>query len=286
MKKTMIFLLLLLVSLSFVSCDPIEDREEMTGSITPEQIQATVRLEQIGGKNVNKVMFECSSPINCTWTNGILSKAGANGEMLMFTKGQNTVTLTGLCGDGTIITKEFTVNVEDMHYEIDPTYALFCGEGEKVWVWDDEAPLGYSGTAAAVWGNGGYKGGDKAPAWWKVEIGAQLDEQAVGKGTPDDGTDGSMTFTLSGMKLTKSSGVSGTFNFDMSKTSTAGDGTPYAIGELTTKGVNVLLGIQPNAGDAMVYRYDILKLTEDKMYLCVEDAANPGQAFFWCFKAK
>ena len=147
-------------------------------------------------------------------------------------------------------------------------------------LWDTLVPRPLFG------GNGGYKGGDKAPAWWKVEIGAQLDEQAVGKGTPDDGTDGSMTFTLSGMKLTKSSGVSGTFNFDMSKTSTAGDGTPYAIGELTTKGVNVLLGIQPNAGDAMVYRYDILKLTEDKMYLCVEDAANPGQAFFWCFKAK
>ena len=66
MKKTMIFLLLLLVSLSFVACDPIEDREEMTGSITPEQIQATVRFEQIGGKNVHKVMYKCSSPINQT----------------------------------------------------------------------------------------------------------------------------------------------------------------------------------------------------------------------------
>lgn len=285
MKKIMIFSLLV-ASLLFAACDPIEDREKMTGSITADQIQATVRLEQINGKNVNKVLFECSSPISCQWTNGVLTKAGASGDMLMFTKGQATVTLTGLCGDGTIITKDFTVNVEDLYYEIDPTYGLLCGTGEKVWVWDDEAPLGYSGTAAAVWGNGGYKTDDRGPAWWKVEIGSQLDEQAVGKGMSDDGTNGSMTFVLSGMKLVKSSGASGTFNFDMSKTSTTGDGKPYAIGELTTKGINVLLGIQPNAGDAMVGKYDILQLTEDKLYLCVEDAANAGQAFFWCFKAK
>ena len=53
MKKIMIFSLLV-ASLSFAACDPIEDREEMTGSITVDQIQATVTVEQIDGHSSDK----------------------------------------------------------------------------------------------------------------------------------------------------------------------------------------------------------------------------------------
>lgn len=104
MKKIMIFSLLV-ASLSFAACDPIEDREEMTGSITVDQIQATVTVEQIDGQNVNKVFFECKSPISCQWTNGVDTKAGASGEMFLLLSGENTITLKGLCADGSIVEK-------------------------------------------------------------------------------------------------------------------------------------------------------------------------------------
>ena len=87
-----------LVTLS--ACQPLDNREEMTGNISVEDIQATVRVEQINGKNVNKVFFECSSPISCQWSNGVETHATSSGEMLMFLTGEQTVTLTGLCGDG------------------------------------------------------------------------------------------------------------------------------------------------------------------------------------------
>ena len=75
MKKIMIFSLLV-ASLSFAACDPIEDREEMTGSITVDQIQATVTVEQIDGQNVNKVFFECKSPISVNGPMELIRKRG------------------------------------------------------------------------------------------------------------------------------------------------------------------------------------------------------------------
>ena len=45
----------------------------------------------------------------------------------MFALGEQTITLTGLCKDGTFITRDYTVNIEEMKYEIEPQYAYFVG---------------------------------------------------------------------------------------------------------------------------------------------------------------
>lgn len=277
MKKITIILSLVALCV-LASCDPIEIRYEMGDSITADQIVATAVPEVINGQNVNKVILECNSPINCQWSNGILQANSNYAEMLMFVPGTQTITLTGLCADGTKITKEFTVTIDAMHYEVAPEYGYFCGTGEKKWTWD--ASMG------TPWGNGGYLS-NVTPGWWCCDM-AAIEGQAVEKGYPADGQNGYMTFVLNGLKLQKSDGAVGNFSFDMTKTTTGADGNIWGIGKLTTKGVNVLLGVQPNqSGFPMIYEYDILQLNDDRMYLaCPEPGAGAwGTCWYWCFTA-
>lgn len=276
MKKIMIFSLLV-ASLLFAACDPIEDREKMTGSITADQIQATVTVEQIDGQNVNKVSFKCSSPISCQWSNGILTKAGSEGDMLMFIVGTQTVTLTGVCGDGSIVTKEFQVTVDKMHYDVDPVYGYLCGDGEKTWTWDDEV--------GGPWGNGSYLD-NTTPGWWVLKL-DELEGQASGKGYAGEGAGATMTFVLNGLKLQKSSGKEGTFSFDMSKQTLNGGGEVWACGKLYTSGAGILLPVIIN-DETSTGTFDILQVNDDKLYLAAPRASTTGaggEATFWCFKA-
>lgn len=275
MKKLMIFSLLVTV-ISLVACDPIDDRDKMTGSITADQIQAIVKVEQINGKNVNKVTYECSSPISCQWTNGVLTKAGANGEMIMFLEGNQTVTLTGICGDGSMITKEFSVTVDDMHYDVDPEYGYLCGNGEKTWTWDDEV--------AGPWGNGGYLG-NTTPGWWVVGMN-DIEAQASKRGYPGDGAGATMTFMLNGLKIKKSTGKEGTFTFDMSKKIKNGDEV-WSCGEFYIKKDGILLPMVLN-DETYANTLKILRIDNDKLYLAAPRAgvsSAGGEATFWCFKA-
>ena len=98
MKK--IFLgLTIIAAIFFTACDPIEDRYDIGGAITADEIEATVTVVQENGQNINYVKCECSSPITCKWTNGILSKASTYAELKMFSTGEQTVTLLGLNAD-------------------------------------------------------------------------------------------------------------------------------------------------------------------------------------------
>lgn len=272
MKKTIIYSFIILL-LGMMSCSPIDNKEELTGSITADLIDATVNVEQILGKNVNKVTFECHSSINCQWTNGVKTVTGACGEMVMFAIGEQKVTLTGRCGDGSIITKEFPVTVDEMHYPVEPEYGYLCGDGEKTWVWDDEleAPLG----------NGGYLV-HTLPEWWKITFN-DMEQQCIDNKIPvEEGRNGSMTFVLNGMKLIKSGGSEGTFTFDMEKRVQI-NGEDWIIGKLYTKDVEVLMGaLSPTT------EYDIYIINDEKLYLgyAAPGTGQWGGCFFWCFRAK
>ncbi len=278
MKK--IFLgLTIIATIFFTACDPIEDRYEMGSAITADEIEATVTVVQEDGENVNYVKCECSSPITCKWTNGILSKASTYAELKMFATGEQTITLLGLCADGTEISKEFKVQIDKIseNYPVEAEYGYFCGDGEKVWVWDE-----YANDAKAPFGNGGYMG-NVGPGWWLVSM-DQLDEQATGMNSEGDGQNATMTFNLNGLTLTKSSGDKGTFDFDMSQMVSPG----WDIGSFYTAGVNVLLGVNHNNGDEKYYEYSILKLNDEELWLSAPEpgAGSWGAAWFWCFRAQ
>jgi hypothetical protein len=260
------------------ACAPIEEREELTGSITADQLKISAIPEIRDGVNSNYVILNSDgNPCLSSWDYGSGTLIGTGGRVQLLLTGDNDIIYTGLNPDGTKITKTLTVHI-DRTYDVAPEWALFCGSGEKVWKWDDQAP--------AVWGNGGYLS-NVAPGWWTVPV-ADMEGQ-----TPGEGAAASMTFSLKGASLTKNksdgSKESGTFSFDMTKTTmNAGGDAVWAIGKLSTARVTVLSGKQPNAGNDPVYSYDILKLTDSELALSFPEpgAGAWGTAWYWLFRAQ
>ncbi|GHV48166.1 hypothetical protein FACS1894181_03230 [Bacteroidia bacterium] len=262
----------------FVSCDPVETRQELKGATTMDKINSlvTVSAEMRDGKRSNYLLLKSDGlDALSSFDYGLGTYVGTNGRVQVVSRGENVVIFTALNADGTKLQKEFTVNVEEL-YDVAPEWEIICGSGSKTWGWDDQAP--------AVWGNGGYLG-NVTPGWWTVSIG-DMEEQ-----TPGEGASATMTFAVKGSALTKNktggSKEEGTFSFDMSKT-TAGDDGLWAIGKLNTRGVSVLSGKQPNGENAPVNQYDILKLNASEMVLAFPEpgAGAWGTAWYWLFRAK
>jgi hypothetical protein len=278
MKKSIIFSMFVGAAM-LIACNPIEDRDTMTGAITADQLKLSATPVVKDGVNSNYI--DLNSEGNAclsSWDYGFGTLSNTKGTVKVMMVGDNDIVYSGMNADGTIIQKKITVHVDKL-YDVAPEYALFCGDaGTKTWVWDD--------VMGTPWGNGGYLG-NTTPGWWTNNVDA-IEEQAVGKGYPGDGKNGSMLFSLKGLKLTKSDGTSGSFSFDMTKTTPDGNGNTWGIGKFYTKSVNVLLGIQPNDGNKVINEYDILKLDADHLYLaCPEAGAGAwGTCWFWCFRAK
>lgn len=277
MKKSIIYSLVILVAAIF-ACEPIELRDENSSPITADELDISATPVVVNGKNSNKVVLENHSPVNSLWDYGVGTTNRAADTVLLVVTGNTTIKFTGLNPDGTTITKEIQVTVDELSFPVPPEWGYLCGTGEKTWVWDE--------TAGAVWGNGGYKG-CAAPCWWTN------DKASMDGNDPDYGAEGYMVFSLSGSSLTKSnqSGSNqeaGTFSFDMSKQTIDDGGNVWAKGKLNTKNVTVLAGRQPNHGNAPVYEYDILQLDDDKLYLSWPEpgAGSWGTAWFWMFRKK
>jgi len=281
MKK--IFLgLTIIAAIFFTACDPIEDRYDMGDAITADEIEATVTVVQENGQNINYVKCECSSPITCKWTNGILSKASTYAELKMFTTGEQKITLLGLNPDGTEISKEFTVQIDAIseNYPVEAEYGYFCGTGSKNWVWNTKD---YTNT----YGMGGW-GADASPGWW----GMTPDGGVTEMGWAGEGSGASMTLTLFGKALTKNktdgTTASGSFDFDMDtyEMNYWDASAQWSIGKFYTSGVSVLLGRQ-TAVDADVEEYDIVQLTDSTMILAAPyTEVTWNQGTFWMFASE
>jgi len=277
MKKS-ILLSILAVSVLLASCEPIEHRDVLQGGITESQLNISAIPEIRDGVNSNYIQLNSDgNACLSSWNYGFGTLVATKGTVKVMAKGPNTIVYTGLNADGTMITKSITVQVDAL-YDVEPEWALFCGDsGLKDWVWDN--------TVAGPWGNGGYKG-NNAPGWWVVSIN-DINGQA-----PGEGAGASMTFSLIGAKIIKNyndgTTAEGSFTFDMSKITYDDGGAVWAKGKLNTKNVTVLCGKSPNEGNAPVYSYDILKLTENNLVLSYPEpgAGSWGTAWFWVFMKK
>ncbi len=275
MKRLFIYTALL--TAAFTACDPIENRDEMTGAITADQLQISATPVVVNGKNSNKIILENNSPCLTLWDYGLGTSTRAYQEVLLVLPGENTIKFTGLNADGTTITKELTVKVDELSFEVPKEWALFCGTGVKTWTWEDSAPC---------YGNGGYLS-NVAPGWWLVNV------DDVGGQVPGEGKGAELIFSTAGSKLTKKrtdgTTEAGTFSFDMSKTTNDAGGTNlWGIGKLATKNVTILVAKSPDSSEGAPLELDILKLTDAQMALSYAPAGTGawGTAHYWVFKAK
>jgi len=107
------------------------------------------------------------------------------------------------------------------------------------------------------------------------------------------GSNGYMVFSLAGLTLKKSNAAgtvteTGTVGLDLGATGIKkdGNGAVWASAKMTTKNVSVLCGKQPNAANAPVNDYDVLKLTSTKLVLAFPEpgSGSGGTAWFWMFR--
>ncbi len=275
MKKSIIFSLLILAS-AFMACEPIVNSNDIGGAITADQLDIKATPVVVNGKNSNKIVLTNSSPVLSSWDYGLKVSQKQSDTILLVVPGIATITFTGLNPDGTKITKDLQVTVDELTFPVAAQWGYLCGSGQKTWVWDE--------TATSCFGNGGYLG-NNSPGWWALKVG-ELDEQAAG-----EGEGASMIFSTSGASLTKNytngtAAKKGKFDFDMSKTTADGNGATWAQGVLTTSNVTVLCGISINEGKINVNTYDILSLDNDKMTLSYHASGTGswGEAWFWLFR--
>jgi len=276
MKRLFNYIAILIASITFAGCEAVEDRLDIGGFISADQLELTATPVVINGKNTNKVVLNNSSPVLSSWDYGVGTTQKKTDTVLMVVEGDSEIVFTGRNPDGSEITKTLTVNVEDMYFPVPPEWAFLTGGSEKEWEWDESKP--------GVWGNGGYLG-NVAPAWWTLPIG-DIDGQSA-----NEGVGAKMIFSLRGAKFTKvkSDGTteSGTFSFNMASKTMDESGAVWAKGKLTLKGTTVLNGISPNEGGAKVYEYDILVVDDNQLVLSYPEpgAGAWGTAWFWMFRA-
>lgn len=277
MKNYIIYLFYTAISLIILACDPIEDRINIGSGITAEQLNISATPIVVNGKKSNKVVLVNNSPVLSSWNFGVGVTQKMSDTVLMVSTGENDIVFTGLNPDGTKITKTLQVNIEELTFEVPLEWGYLTDGSEKTWVWDTSKP--------AVWGNGGYKG-NSAPAWWTLQ------ESDIHGQAPNEGVGAKMIFHLRNAELhkVKSNGTveKGSYKFEMTKQVLLDDGTVWAKGKLTTKGVTVLCGKSPNEGNAPVYEYDILILNGTEMMLSYPEPGVGawGTAWFWAFKAQ
>lgn len=142
------------------------------------------------------------------------------------------VTFKGLNPSGSYVTKEFTVEVEDMYYDVPEIWGLLCGNGTKTWEWN---------TDEDCFGAGGYR--DSHEPWDPTDLG-ELDGGWWNQ--PGWGEGATMSFSIRGSAFSKTDAngektETGTFTFDLSNTLT----NYWDEDEIWSQGKLRILGVLP-----------------------------------------
>jgi hypothetical protein len=270
MNKSIIYSGLLGVVLFFTACDPItQSGDELTGSLTADQLDVKATPVVVNGQRTNKIILENNSPILSLWNYGMGTTSKAYDEVLVTSTGDITVQFTGRNGDGSTVTKNINVNVETIYF---PVTGLdkFTGDGSKTWVFDaftsNNHPYGIGGA-----------GSDKTTTWWGLEYGEFSESDAT------------ITFSLDGGAIfikTLGNGTQqkGTFSFNLAKKIGS-----WSQGILSLKGATIPHAVSLNDPNGEAYEFYILELEDDLLVLANARGNGvpndpEGEANVWMFR--
>lgn len=251
------------------SCDPIEDRDELTNNFDPDNIELAVVQATNGG---NKLSIQMNSPgVTGYWDYIIDKKYSDRVEVVFPFTGTHTFTYhvtTPYMPNGTPDTKEYvsksvSVEITQLDEELPEAYYFLVGDdlGGKTWVFDGgPSPDGglwwfMSDPANKPWG-----------VWWN----------AAGECCPPADAAGKMVFDLAG-------GANYTYYADANGNPVTGSTFKFNgdYTKLTIEGPANLLGSMEGGGNAGVF--NIVELTADRMVLYVPNAAW-ATGWTWVFK--
>jgi len=262
--KNIIGLFIVIAAMVFVSCEPIEKRNEMKGAVTDADISkyVTVTPEMRDGKRSNWILCKSDGLQGITkFSYSMGAYIGTGLRLQVLETGDHTFTCTVLNPDGTTVSKDFSVNVEEL-YDLREEWTWLCGfgtpSGSKTWVF-----AGEGGDGEVWWAMS--DPGDPNGIWWN----------AGGECCPPSDVTGRMVFEFKGLVLTTYASPTdanpkkGTFAFN-------GDYT-----ELIIKGDVNILGSEEGGGNNQVFK--VVEITNDNLFLHVPDAAW-ATGWIWKFK--
>lgn len=277
--KKIVYLIAVCMGGVLTACDPgMAYEASPAASITEDALRNTVTLTQTT-PNANKFTFttDPTTYVQILDQDGNIIASGTDGEITA-TPPLTALQVRAINQDGSItsFSQEYTVTE---YLDVPAIYGYLFGQDftSKTWVWDTESPSG-------VMSNGAYMeaGLDGSNHWFTISADA-INEEAVNRGLPEDGSDAWMRFTLAGRVVETNRGESGTISWDLSSIVKEG----WDQGKLTFNGTIPPMGIQFNNGNARQYEYLILRLDDEHLNLCAPEpgAGDWGTAWFWDFKA-
>jgi len=258
-----------MLALLLAACEPIEDRQVLTNSFNPDDIELKVVQSTPGG---NELSIQMNTPgVAGYWDFVIDRKYSDRVDVIYPIPGTSTFTFhvtTPYLEDGNInhldfnISKSIDVTITQLDHELPPAYYKLVGDNleGKTWVFDgvDEA----------------------GKLWWYMVAGYNWQEfwWNAGQDAPPSDRYGRMVFDLdgganytyySGPDADPVTGSTWAFNSDFTK--------------LTIKGPAQLLGAYPGSGGGNAGVYQIKEFTADHLLLFVPDA-EWATGWIWIFK--
>ncbi|OUN77604.1 hypothetical protein [Bacteroides sp. An51A] len=274
--KKILFALPLLLAMLLAACDASTDDIQPEASVTVEELTNSFQLvpKSTGNNNITVQL----SPVHYVKVyradNDALLAEGTNPSFQVTPPTTDLgVYITTINHDGSI-TKSDTKNITITEYTdlpaiFEQVFGLENGVyGTTTWTWDD--------TKERYWGNGSW-GSDTAPAWWGAPKDADIDEQAEGKGMPQDGSGAWFTLSLNGVETSR--GETGSVNV-----TDAAAVVGWSIGTMTFSGTVPLLGVLPNDGNQRCYTYQIIQADGEHLVLAAQSIGTNTEGWFFCFK--
>ena len=259
-----IFVIIIIAEIVFISCEPVENRHEMTGNVTMKDIEGlvTVTQELRNGKKSNFFSFNSEGLKAATafkYSLGTSTGTGTNGQFIQcfLFPGPADIVFTALNPDGTSLSKTFNFTIDEA-FDVAPQWDLITASSSKTWVFD-----GTGGDGGVWWAMS--DPGDPTGIWWN----------AGGDCCPPSDANGRMVFEAQGLGVTvysspnDASPKKGTFSFNRDFT------------ELTFKDGANALGSESNAGNNGIFK--VVELSKDKLHLFVPNASG-GTGWVWVFK--
>ena len=109
MKK---LIYIILAAAIFAACEPIEDREVLSGAIGVNDLDLTATPVQVNGLNSNEIIVENNSPILSRWISDRTKIEKAYGTVIFDYTGSKEVQFIGLNADGSKVETTIPVSVD------------------------------------------------------------------------------------------------------------------------------------------------------------------------------
>lgn len=275
MKKLILAVLTFLTIGIVAGCDPLIEEGPAPTAVNVGDFQSTINQVIVNGKKSNRFVCDTKSAVSVKWTDSVINYTGSHAVITMFATGNQSITVTGRNQDGSTFTKDFQVTVEEKSFPVPPEYEYLCGSNQKTWTWQEEK----------CFGNGGNTG--TGPEWWVLNP-ADVTEQCKGKKLPADGLGATMTFTLKGLKIKKTTAdqqvSAGTIKLDLE--SNKANNAERGLGALRLSGANIPCGYDFNGNLQPWPEYNIISLTPDKMVLAAREFNNKDNFWYFVFVPK